>query len=102
MKMNLNLTKQTQYVFFTLPLTSHSNSSLREFYQDRVAIGATEANADISVTGLDAVLNDLNQKEIGLELILKMPMLTNQQPSEVLYAVGGQVMDMLGNEQSVD
>lgn len=72
------------------------------FYQDRVAVGAWEANIDIAVTGLDAILNDLNQKEIGLELIVKMPMLTNKQRSEILTAVGGQVLDMLGNEQSVD
>ena len=72
------------------------------FYQDRVAVGAWEANIDIAVTGLDAVLNDLNQKEIGMELIVKMPMLTNKQRSEILTAVGGQVLDMLGNEQSVD
>jgi hypothetical protein len=51
--------------------------------------GAREVNSDISVTGLDAVLSDLNRKEIGLELILKMPMLTNEQRNEVLSSVDG-------------
>ncbi len=72
------------------------------FYQGRVAVGAWEADPAISVAGLDAVLNDLNRKEIGLELIVKMPMLTDEQRNEVLTAVGGQVIDMLGNEQSID
>ena len=74
------------------------------FYQGQghVAVGAWEANPDISLTGLDAVLNDLNRKEIGLELILKMPMLTDEQRNEFLTTVGGQVVDMLGNEQSAD
>ena len=72
------------------------------FYQGRVAVGAWEAEPAISVTGLDAVLNDLNRQEVGLELIVKMPMLTNEQRNEVLTAVGGQVVDMLGNEQSIE
>ena len=69
------------------------------FYQGRVAVGAWEADPAISVTGLDAVLNDLNRKEVGLELIVRMPMLTDEQRNEVLANVGGQVVDMLGNEQ---
>lgn len=72
------------------------------FYQGRVAVGAWEADPDISATGLDAVLSDLNSKEIGLELIVKMPMLTNEQRSEILTAVGGQLIDMLGNEQTIE
>jgi hypothetical protein len=58
-------------------------------YQGSVAIGAWEASPNIAVTGLDAVLNDLNRKEIGLELIVKMPMLSDEQRNEFLSTVGG-------------
>ena len=58
-------------------------------YQGSVAIGAWEAHPNIAVTGLDAVLNDLNRKEIGLELIVKMPMLSDEQRNELLSTVGG-------------
>ena len=33
MKMKLNLTKQTQYIFFAVSLPCHYHSSLREFYK---------------------------------------------------------------------
>ncbi|MEJ6610536.1 MAG: FG-GAP-like repeat-containing protein [Paracoccaceae bacterium] len=69
-------------------LAQYATSSCA-FYNRSVAVGAWEVNSDISVTGLDAVLSDLNRKEIGLELILKMPMLTNEQRNEVLSSVDG-------------
>lgn len=72
------------------------------FYQGSVAVGFWEADPAISMTGLDAVLYDLYRKEVGLELIVKMPMLTDEQRNEVLITVGGQVVDMLGNEQSIE
>lgn len=59
-------------------------------YQSNVALGAWEANDSLDVTGLRAVLDDLNQIATGLELIRKMPMLSAQQREQVLAIVTNQ------------
>lgn len=58
------------------------------FFDSSVAVGAWEVDPSISVTGLDSILDDLNESHVGVELITKMPMLNDEQRSEILSQVG--------------
>ncbi len=57
------------------------------FFSSSVAVGAWEVDASIALTGIDSILEDLNKSDIGIELIVKMPMLTDDQRSSILSQV---------------
>ena len=52
-----------------------------------VAVGAWEVDPSIAFTGIDAILEDLNESNIGIELIVKMPLLDDEQRSSILSQV---------------
>ena len=57
------------------------------FFSSSVAVGAWEVDSSIAFTGIDAILEDLNESNIGIELIVKMPMLNDEQRSSILSQV---------------
>ena len=57
------------------------------FYNSNVALGAWEADPSIEPSGIGAILEDLNQNNIGIELILKMPMLSEKQREGILLQI---------------
>lgn len=57
------------------------------FFSSSVAVGAWETDPSIAFTGIDAILEDLNESNIGIELIVKMPMLSKEQRSSILSQV---------------
>ena len=54
------------------------------FYQDRVAVGSWEADSEITITGLDSILVDLNRRDTGFKLIDNMPVQTEEQRTKFL------------------
>ena len=57
------------------------------FFSSSVAVGAWEVGSSIAFTSIDAILEDLNESNIGIELIVKMPLLNDEQRSSILSQV---------------